>query len=367
MPPTPPPHQAAESPAPPEADRADKTVPRKRGVTIVEVAREAGVGQMTVSRYFSDPERVAPKTRSRIRKVVERLGYSPSPAARMLASKRSDIVGVIIPSVTNLVFADVLKGLYEESAATPLQIQIANARYDPAAEEQLIRNYLLQGPAGLIVTGAGQTPASRELLGSANCPVVQIMEIAPDPVDMMVGLDHGAAAAAAVRHLLAQGYQRPAFLAGQQDPRVMRRLAAFRAEAMRHGAFCESRVLQTPEPSSSRLGQQLMARLLDEASGADCVFCNNDDIALGALFECQRRGVDVPGAMGLCGYNDFEGAAITHPTLTSIRTNRYEMGRIAMQMLLATSAGLEPEARVVDLGFEVVVRQSTQRTAPRAG
>ena len=120
-------------------------------------------------------------------------------------------------------------------------------------------------------------------------------------------------------------------------------------------------MLHTGEPSSANVGRSLMSDLLDRSPEVDSVFCNNDDIALGALFECQRRGVNVPNEIGICGFNDFEISSVTFPTLTSVCSNRFKMGKLAMEMLMRASEGEEIEQPSVDLGFQVVERESTQR------
>ena len=336
-------------------------VPRKKGVTIVDVAREAGVGNMTVSRFFRDPNRVAPKTRERIAKVVERLGYAPSPAARALASKRSDFIGVVIPSITNNVFSDVLDGLYQACEGTEVQVQIGNAHYDALEEEAIVKSFLLQNPLGLIITGTQQTEATKRMLRMSNARVVQIMEYTNDPIDMIIGLDHKKATAAAIEHFLDQGYRKPAFLAARQDPRVQFRLEAFKNVTHSAGIDASSRVLITKDRSSAQMGSKLMADLLEQAPEVDAVFCNNDDIALGALFECLRQGVPVPDRVGICGYSDFEVAATTFPSLTSVKTNRLEMGKRAMELLLSAVRGEEPKEKAIDVGFQVISRESTAR------
>lgn len=337
----------------------------KRKVTLAEVADHAGVSAITVSRALRQPAKVSQALRDRIAQSVAVLGYVPDPAARALASGRTDVIGVVIPSVTNNVYSDVLRGIYGAIDGTAHGVQLGNTRYSPVMEEDLLRVFLSQKPAGLIVTGSDQSAVARALLDAAPCPVVQIMDIAPDPVNMMVGFSHHDAARAATKHLLAQGYQRPAFLGARMDPRTRRRFEGFRDTAHAQGAFDERRVVTTPAPSTVTLGAQLFADLIGRTPNADAVFCNNDDLALGALFEAQRRRLDVPGDIGICGFNDLEMMAAAEPPLTSVRTHRAEMGAQAVKMLLAAVAGETPEPRLVDLGYEVMARRSTGR--PTAG
>jgi LacI family gluconate utilization system Gnt-I transcriptional repressor len=329
--------------------------------TLADVAAEVGVSAITISRALRTPEKVSESLRERIAVAIERLGYHPDAAARALASKRTNVIGVIIPSITNNVFSDVLHGIYEALEGSPFDIQLANYRYSPLKEEKLLRIFLGQKPAGLVIAGLDQTEAARAMLERAPCPVVQIMETGADPVDMLVGFSHSDAAAAATRHLFERGYRKPGFLGGRMDPRSQRRFQGFRAAAMEARIFDDRRVVTTLRASTVTLGGQLFAELLERAPETDAVFCNNDDMALGVLFEAQRRRIAVPDQLGICGFNDFELVAAACPSITSVRTFREEMGGRAIAMLAAAIGGERPAEPVVDLGFEVRPRESTAR------
>lgn len=327
----------------------------------MDVAEEAGVSAITVSRALRTPKQVRAETRSKIDAAIAKLNYVPDPAASALASMRSNVIGVMIPSVTNTVFLDTMRGIYDVAEGKGVQVQITNTRYDPEEEERLLRVVLSQRPAALIVTGVDQSETVAAMLRDAPCPVVQIIETGPEPYDMMVGFDHRAAARAATEHLIAQGYQRPAYLGARHDPRSTRRLEGFRMAAEAAGCFDPTRVLYADTPSSATLGPQQLAELLSRNPQADAALCNNDEVALGLLFECHRRGLEVPTRFGICGYNDTAAMAIAHPSITSVRTPRYEIGRLAMQMILDRLQGRAPADAVIDLGFELIERDSTRR------
>ena len=329
--------------------------------TVFDVAREAGVSAITVSRVIRTPAKVAAATRARVEDVVARMGYVPDPAAKALASDRSDTIGVIVPSLTNSVFSDTLRGIYDVADGARYQVQIANTRYAPRAEERLIRVFLSQRAAGLIVTGIDQSEAAARALSRAPCPVVQITETGPAPFDMMVGFGHGAAAAAGARHLLERGYRRIGFLGARRDPRSQRRLLGFREALAEAGLYDPDLVLFSEDRSSVPLGAAQLGELLARADDADAVLCNNDELALGVLFECQRRGIGIPGDFGICGFNDIAAMGCAHPAITSIRTPRREVGRQAMEMLLARLAGEAVDRPHRDLGFELIARASTAR------
>ena len=301
------------------------------------------------------------KSLERIREVIKRLGYTPDPAAQALAAGRTNVIGVIVPSVTNNVFADVMRGVYTAAENTRWQVQLGNSRYSPLEEERLVRTFISQRPAGLIISGIDQSEETRALLQAASCRIVQIMETSDRPLDMMVGFSHLEGARAATRHLIEMGYKKPGFLGARLDPRTQRRLQGFRDVTREAGLLDATRIVTTPQASTVTLGCMLMAELLSRAPDTDAILCNNDDLALGALFECQRRGIPVPHDMGICGFNDLEMMAAAYPSVTSVRTHRYEMGEKAMQMLADALNGQEPSEPVVDLGFDIVVRQSSMR------
>jgi LacI family gluconate utilization system Gnt-I transcriptional repressor len=332
-----------------------------RAATLKEVAAEAGVSLITASRALRTPEVVSAKTRQRITAAIDLLGYAPNQAARALASARSAIIGIIVPSVSNLVFTDVLRGVYDAIEGTDLQVQLGNSRYTAQKEEQLLRVFAAQRPTGLIVAGRDQAPKARAILRQFSCPVVQVMDLDADPIDMSIGFDHTGGGRVATQHLLEKGYRRIGFLGARMDSRARRRLQGYAQVLERAGLADDRLIMTTPQPSSVPLGGRMLAEFLSAVSDADAVFCNNDDIAMGALFECQRRGLKVPEQFGIMGFNDLEYADAITPSLSTVRTHRYEMGRRAVEMIVAAATGQRPEPATVDLGFELMARQSTAR------
>jgi LacI family gluconate utilization system Gnt-I transcriptional repressor len=332
-------------------------------IRLAEVAQLAGVSPITASRFFRNPEALSSSKRARVASAAEELGYVPNLAARALASQRTEVIGVLIPSLTNNVFNDVLRGIYDASEGSRYSIQFVNTRYSVLQEEKLLRLFQAQNPAGLIVTGINQTAESRAIMAAMDCPIVQIMEIGPEPADMMVGFSHYDAAFAAVSHLLAQGRRRIGFLGARMDPRVQRRLEGYRDAMKAAGLFDPNLIVTTPIPTAVTLGGTLLTDLFAKAPDVNAVFCINDDLALGVLFECQRQQIAVPEKMAIVGFNDMEFMASAVPSITSVRTNRYEMGRTAVLMLIDAIEGRRPTQPVVDLGFELVVRQSSSSRA----
>src|SRR5258708_10657210 len=159
-------------------------------IRLTEVAKLAGVSPITASRFFRNPEALSLSKRERVDSAVKELGYVPNLAARALASHRTEVIGVVIPSLTNSVFADVLRGIYDSSEQSRYSIQLANTRYSILQEEKLLRLVRAQKPAGLIVTGINHTPESRPVPEAMKWPVAPIMEIRDRPGGITVGVSH---------------------------------------------------------------------------------------------------------------------------------------------------------------------------------
>ena len=319
--------------------------------TIADVARLAGVGAITVSRALREPQRVSKNLRLQIEQAVTELGYVPDANARALASARNEVFGVLVPSLTNSVFAEVVRGIYDGLSDGPFRVQLGNTHYSGLEEERLLQVFLSQRPAALIVSGIDQTDSARQLLEKADCPVVQIMETGPDPIDMMVGFSHFDGGHAATAHMIDKGYRRVGFLGARMDPRSQRRLAGYRAAMEEAGLFDPRLVTTTPVPSSVSLGRDLFRDALAKVPTLDGVFCNNDDLALGVLFECHRASIEVPQKIGISGFNDLDMMQVAFPSVTSVRTHRYEIGCQAVALAQAAMSGERPVERVVDLGF----------------
>lgn len=330
-------------------------------ITLSDVARAAGVSSITVSRVLRDPEKVSPQLRAQILAIIEDMGYVPHFAARALASHHSGVIAVLVPSLSNYVFLSAMRGIEDRARSTDLRIQYANTHFDAAEEIRQLKLFLGQNPAGLIVIGVEEHEEVRRLLQKARCPVVQMMDISTPPVRLGIGIDHYAAAGRATRHLIERGYRRIAMLGGTRDVRSARRQQSYREVLEAEGLFDPQLILPALTHTSIGLGCQMLETLLAIAPDADAAFCQNDDIALGVLFECQRRGISVPERFGIVGFNDLDYARASFPAITSVRLPRYEIGFQAVDMVIKAMNGATMPAHVVDLGFSLMERETTAR------
>ncbi|HWA47005.1 MAG TPA: LacI family DNA-binding transcriptional regulator [Dongiaceae bacterium] len=326
------------------------------------MAKLAEVSAVTVSRALRRPEMVSAALRDRIDIAVRELAYVPDLAASRLASARTHAVGVIVSSLTNGVFADYLRALHDSLLPAGFQVVVLSSRYSADEEEKAIATLVGQHPEAIIVAGIDQTPHARRLLQHSGVPVIQTFELADEPIDINVGLSQSQAAYEAVRYLIEQGHTRIGFIAARLDARARARMAGHARAMEEAGLPIDNRIATTERSSSVAAGTAMISTLLDRGAELDAIFCCDDNLALGALFECQRRGIAVPEQMSLIGFNDLEFAACACPSLSSVATPRYEMGRLSAEILMRIiETGERPANPKIDVGFSIRKRQSTAR------
>lgn len=326
--------------------------------SLADVAALAGVSMMTVSRALRGTGQVSPELTEKIKLAAERLNYIPDQAAQALASSKSAAVGVLVPALSNTVFSDLLEAVHGVLFPQGIQVLIGNTHYDPEQELRLLRNFLSYRPSGLIVTGFDQYPETRKLIQASGIPCVHVMEISDDSTRYSVGLSHTAAAMQAVNYLLSQGRRRIAFIGAHMDPRTRQRHHGYQTALIQHGSLDLALECCVPQAACVGLGSTLFRDLLASHPDIDAIFCSNDDLAQGAMFEALRLGIRIPEQVAVIGFNDVEQSAHSVPRLTTVRTPRSEIGDQAAHMLLDLIRGKPVTQRTIDVGFELVIRES---------
>ena len=326
--------------------------------TLASVAAHAGISTMTASRALNQPELVSDAVRVRVEQAVATLGYVPNRAARALASRQSNVIVVLVPSLSNFVFNAVIDGIQDVVDAANYQLLIGNTRYSDAEEEKLLGIYLQSNPDGILLSGLTHSPRVEQLLATSGVPVVSMMDLSTDPKKLSVGFSQHDAGHTMTRYLIDKGHKRIGFIGAQLDERTLSRFAGYR-KAMIDAGMSDPRLeLMVPDASSIALGAELLGRMLASAPDCDAIFCCNDDLAHGAIYQCQRRGISVPEQLAICGFNDLPASAWMKPSVTTISTPRYRIGFEAATLLRNVIAGREPAAPHIDLGFTLMPRES---------
>ena len=339
--------------------------PRKSGistrstgsVTLADVAKLAGVSPITVSRVVNRPELVTADTLAHVQQVIERTGYVPNLLAGGLASKRTRLVAAIVPSITNAIFVDTVQALTDRLWEAGYQVLLGLSGYPATREEALLSAVLSRRPDAIYLTGINHGGQVRQRLINANIPVVETWDMTPTPIDMLVGFSHEQVGVSVARHLFARGHRRFGMV-WADDARALARQRGFVGELAARGCS-DVEVVTVPAPSTLALGRQGLAQLLERPSTPTAVFCSSDLLAHGALEEARSRGIAVPGELALIGFGGLEFAEHTSPALSTVRIDRISIGRRAAEMLLARIEGRVPSESVVDVGFEIVDRETT--------
>ncbi|MGV8936692.1 MAG: LacI family DNA-binding transcriptional regulator [Allorhizobium sp.] len=322
--------------------------------TLAHVARLANVSENTVSRVIRNKGPIAGETRNRVILAIEQLGYVPNRAAGSLASSSSLIIGVILPSLSNIVFPEVLQGIHAALADTPYQPMIGVTDYDLMQEQKILSSLLAWQPVAIITTGFDHTEASLRMLQNNRIRVAELMDIDNTPIDLAVGLSHCKAGYESARHLIGRGYRRIGYVGHDwtADRRAFLRYEGFR-QALQDAGQSVAAEARCSGGSSTLAGRDTLAELLGRKTAVDAIVFSNDDMAVGGYLHCLGAGLDVPTNLALFGFNGLDiGQALPKP-LSTIRSNRFLIGRTAAETLLA-EVERPATPHIIDTGFDII-------------
>lgn len=296
---------------------------------------------MTVSRVLRNRGDVSAATRERVLEAARSLGYVPNKIAGALASQRVNLVGVIIPSLSNMVFPEVLTGISDMLEDTGLQPVVGVTNYLPEREEAVLFEMLSWRPSGVILAGLEHSAASRAMLEQAGVPIVEIMDIDGTPVDSAVGISHRRAGRKMAQAIIQAGYRRIAFLGTRMpfDHRARKRLEGFEEELARVGLALTDREFYSGG-SALLKGREMTEAVLKRSPDVDFIYYSNDMIGAGGLLYCLDKGIDVPGRLGLAGFNGVELLDGLPRRLATMDACRLEIGHKAAEIIAGKHPGV---------------------------
>lgn len=325
-------------------------------VTLRDVAKMAGVSPITVSRVLNRPEMVAPGTLDHVQRVIDRTGYVPNLLAGGLASRKTRFVAAIVPAISSQVFSETIQAMTDRLWESGYQLLLGTSGYSAPREESLLTAILSRRPDGIFLTGISHSVESRRRLAAAKIPVVEVWDLTPTPIDMLVGFSHVKVGEAVAEYLAGRG--RSVFgIVSADDARAGVRREGF-LSALRGKGMTDMLSVEVPAPSNFRLGREGLARLLELGPLPRAVFCSSDTLAHGVLMEAQARGLSIPKDLAIVGFGDLDFAAHAFPPLSTVRIDRAAIGRLAAEALLGRFEG-KPVDRIVDIGFEIMQRGTT--------
>jgi len=334
-----------------------------RPLTLRDVSEASGVSEMTVSRVLRNRGDVSEPTRLKVRKAAKELGYVPNKIAGALASQRVNLVGVIIPSLSNMVFPEVMTGISEVLDDTDLQPVFGVTNYKPEREEKVLYEMLSWRPSGVIIAGLEHSEASSAMLKAADIPVVEIMDTDGDPIDTVVGISHRRAGREIAREIVESGYKKIAFLGTKMplDHRARKRFEGFTEALAKAGLEVADQEFYSGGSSLSK-GREMTEAILKRTPDLDFIYYSNDMIGAGGLLYCLDAGISVPGQIGLAGFNGVELLDGLPRQLATMDACRAEIGRAAAKIIADRVSGTseENEQKIV-LTPQISIGQTLRR------
>ncbi len=311
---------------------------QKQRPTLQDVADAAGVSTATVSRALNDPDKVKKVARDRINTAIGTLGYTPNFGARALATNKTNLVGAIIPTLSNAMFASGIQAFQEVLTEAGITLLIGTTGYNPEQELRQIKTLAAQGAAGFLLIGNERPDETTAFLKSRQLPYVIGWCFDTDPDTAFVGFDNFHAAQDAAQQVLSYGHRRIGIIAGEcesNDRATARRDGVKTAILAANGTITNA----IEAPYRIEAGRQAARDILSDANPPTALICGNDVLAAGAMIGARELGLDVPKDVSVVGFDDIGLASVVSPPMTTVRVPQIEMGREAAALLLDRVAG----------------------------
>ena len=330
-------------------------------VNLKQVAELSGVSVRTVSNVVNGYQYVAPETRQRVQKAIDALGYRPNAAARSLRTGRTGLLALVVPALDQPYFAELARAVVHHATAAGYTVVLDQTDADRDRELDLLSGQ----PGRTMFDGLILNPltlTSADIPESPTRPIVLLGERAIATSADHVHIDNVAAARTATEHLIAGGRRNVAVIGTQDIPSgqsARLRLQGAMIALAEAGLTAHPDLLRPSDAYTRTAGYRAMQEILDGGRPVDAVFCFNDSMAIGALRALRERGVRVPDDVAVVGFDDIEEGQFSAPPLTTVKPDKDAIARIAVERLVARIGGEAESGQEIEVGFELVVRDST--------
>ena len=328
-----------------------------RPVRVEDVAREAGVSPITVSRTLSSPHKVKPETRERVMAAVVRTGYVVNSIASSLRSGRSSTVTVFVASLLNPHYAAAMQGALDAFEGSRFRLMFTQTGYIDGLGADIADTVRQYSPAGVMFTGIPMHKEARVALRTVGVPVMELWSGADDRIDMVAGASIEAGAHLMGEHLVQRGYKHIAY-AGQTKVPGGIGLAGFR-RGLEDAGGTLGYTLAIEGTGTLSGGIAALTRILRDYPECDAVYFGSDLLAVGAQIAAREIGMELPRQLGMGGYGDLEFAKHLTPALTTVQVSDYETGRLAGLALRERLEGRDTSGPIIQVPMRLVVRDST--------
>jgi DNA-binding LacI/PurR family transcriptional regulator len=338
--------------------------PSSRRKTMRDIAHEARVSTATVSRVLNSSAPVSAHTRKRVEQVVQKHHFVFDGLAGGLASKRSRLIGVIIPTLVNSIYAAFAQSIQAVAQKNRYTVLLGVSEFSPVEEDRLIEQFIAHRVEALVLTGADRPPRTYEKMRGNQVPFVITWKSTGCGDLPSISFDNGLAARQALVFLLENGHRCIGLICGRTEvnDRARERRAAYERILEEHALSVDPTLVQECD-FDFKAGQLAMQKLLRSGRRPTAVFCANDIQAIGAMSQCRAAGIRVPADLSIVGFDDLPIAKFVDPQLTTVRVPASEMGRLAAQAVLQHLTQGKPLQPVV-LTTGLVVRASAGPATP---
>lgn len=328
-------------------------------VTIYDVAREASVSMATVSRVVNNNPNVKPQTRKKVFEAIERLGYRPNAVARGLASKKTTTVGVVIPDISNAIFAEVARGIEDIANMYHYNIILCNADKKKDKEIRVINTLLEKQVDGLLFMGGAVTEDHIQAFKTSSVPIVLCATTDVTDTYPSVDIDHIEAAEDAVSTLIQNGHRRIAMISGTlQDPsNGFARYQGYKNALEKAGIPFNEELVRIGNYRYES-GMEVTQHFLELQDKPTAVFAANDEMAIGAIHAIQDKGLRVPEDVSVISVDNVRMASMVRPLLSTVAQPMYDIGAVSMRLLTKLMKKESVMNSRVILPHEVILRQS---------
>lgn len=330
-------------------------------VTIYDVAREANVSMATVSRVVNGNPNVKPTTRKKVMEVIERLGYRPNAVARGLASKKTTTVGVIIPDISSIFYAELARGIEDIATMYKYNIILSNSDQNPDKELHLLNTLLGKQVDGIVFMGGNITEAHIEEFKKSPAPIVLAGSVDQTGEIPSVNIDYLQATQDAVQSLIDRGHKNIAFVTGSMNDPINHslKLTGYKNALEKAGIpFREDFVIEGDETYESGLEIWQTLEKMDERPTA--IMAGNDEMAIGLMNGAKDSGLSIPEDLEVLSSDNTKLAVMVRPQLSTIVQPLYDIGAVAMRLLTKFMNKEEIEDTTVILPHRIEFRSSTK-------
>jgi len=340
---------------------ADKEITKRsrRGsgaITLRDVAKLAGVAPITASRALNTPEQVSEDVLKKVQEAVDRTGYVPNRMAGGLASSKSRLIAAVVPSTVFSVFNETIEALNSALFEAGYQLMLGQTGYSAEREELLLESVISRRPDGIFITGIMPPGKARTRLMASGIPIVETWDLTPTPIDMMIGFSHGDIGQAVAHFLLGKGKKKFAIVTAD-DERASRRNKAF-SDTIKAQSLPDVFVHSVGEQRTLKSGREALRHILAARPDIDAIFCSSDLLALGVLTEARFQNISVPNQLAIMGFGNVPFMEDMMPSLTTVKINGAQIGRLAAQFLVDRAQGKTIDQPILDVGFSIVERES---------